>query len=88
VSDQTGRGLTLVDLDDGTIESKTFDEFEVWGVFASPNGDIYVTGTDWKAAAASDDPYVIARLDGDSLQTLVKRSFPIYVNFFVVPESA
>jgi DNA-binding beta-propeller fold protein YncE len=87
-SARTGRGLTLVDLQNGTIETKTFDEFEVSGVYTLPNGEVYVTGTDWEAAGASGDPYVIARLDGESLHTLAKRSFPIFVNFYIVPENA
>jgi hypothetical protein len=86
-SHQTGRGLTLVDLRNGAIEAQSFDEFEVNSVVVMPNGEVYLTGIDWKAAARSIDPFVIARLDGHSLQTLAKRSFPTYVVFFVVPEA-
>jgi hypothetical protein len=84
-SEQIGRGLSVVNLSDGTYEARAFERFEVGQIVSLENGQIYLTGLDWEAASKSDPPYVIARLDGTTLKPLAIRAFPIYVWFYVVP---
>ncbi len=83
--EQFGLGITVVNTNDGAIEGKAFEGFELSTVNALPNGDVYITGIDWLAASRSKPSYVIARLKSDSLEKLAVRSFPIFVWFYMTP---
>jgi WD40 repeat protein len=82
---QTGRGLTVVNLNDGTIEAHALPNFEVSQIYPLPNGKIYLTGIDWYEASPNLSPYVIALMDSQSLNRLATRRFPIFVWFYVTP---
>jgi hypothetical protein len=84
-SNQEGRGLRVVSLSDGEYRAQAFDGFEVNQIFPLANGQIYLTGIDWGAASKSDQPYVIARLDGKTLKPLAIRAFPIFMWFYFLP---
>jgi hypothetical protein len=82
-----GRGISLVDLKDGTIEAHALDGFAVDQFVTLPGDDgIYIAGTEWLDYSPSmNPPYMIAHLDRESLDVLATRELPTYVLLVVLP---
>ncbi|MFL5759156.1 MAG: hypothetical protein ACJ789_05420 [Thermomicrobiales bacterium] len=82
-----GRGISLVDVKDGTIEAHALDGIALDQIVALPGDNgLYLAGTVWKDYSPTESaPYMIAHLDLDTLNVLASRELPTYVLLVVLP---
>jgi DNA-binding beta-propeller fold protein YncE len=80
-----GMGLSIVDLDDGTIEAQLFEGAGVYVLGETADGIVYVSGQNFPGPAAEPSEPFIARFDPDSQEIRAKRSFKLYYEFLFVP---
>jgi hypothetical protein len=81
-----GHGLSVVSLDDGEIERQTLEGVWVDRVVELSDGEIILTGYDYRAKNPNVSAQIIARLDAGAKDVIAERTiFPDFVSFVIVP---
>ena len=88
----TGRGLWLVDLEQGRIVADALPEYQIQWVRPAPDGTVYVFGTTDKRLLPyeirSTSPSMLWHLDGRTLEILAERPFTGYPQGRIVEGTA
>src|SRR5829696_2369448 len=72
-----GMGLSIVDLENGSIEAHLFEGMSIHLLQESQDGTVYVVGSEYRDNGSSTLTF-IARFDPDDQEILAKRSFKLY----------
>jgi hypothetical protein len=78
-----GMGLSIVDVEDGSLEAHLFKGMSIHQLQESQDGTVYVVGSEYPDSGSSALTF-IARFDPDDQEILAKRSFKLHYEFLFV----